>query len=158
MAYKISPIPHANILSTQTQNYTGLTSGQTIHYNTIFDINSGITLTENSKINFQSPGDYLFSVTAIICQSATNNVYYNIWYQKNGIDIPNSNLRLISPTFGNEYLMTNTIILDVNVNDNVILRWQSSSANGRLFATTGLTNPIRPDVASVKIMINKMSE
>jgi hypothetical protein len=158
MAYKISPIPHANILSTITQNYTGLTSGQTIHYNTIYDINSGITLTENSKINFQSPGDYLINVVAIMCQSATNNVYYNIWFQKNGIDIPNSNLRLISPIFGNEYLINNTIILDVNVNDYILLRWQSSSANGRLFATTGLTGPTRPDVASVRLMINKMSE
>jgi len=158
MSYKLPPVTHGVFMSTQTQNYTGTTNGQIIHYNVEVDASSGVQLSGSTKFIVTSSGDYNIDFSAIMSQSSGTGVAYSFWLTKNGTLVDRSTRNIKIQTSSTDSLMTETMILDLNKNDYIETHWYSSSSNGQLISYAGLTLPTRPDVPSCILVIYKTSE
>jgi len=158
MSYKLPPVTHGQFLSTQTQTYSGATSGQTVTFNISVDANSGISLSGSTKIVVTSAGDYLFIISTSIDQGSGTNEDYEIWYRKNGTNIEYSSRATVNATAIAQQLLTIPFIVDMLPNDYVEVRWYSSAASGTLKAVAAGTNPTRPIVPSIILNVNKISE
>jgi len=157
MSYKLSPVTNGNFLSTETQPYTGLTSGQTITFNSQV-ISMGISLSGTTKLVVTSNGYYKFDISAIGNQTSGSGFEYDIWFSLDGSQITNSNTKIIIANATSEVLITVPFIIYMLPNQYVELQWYCSSANGRLLATAAGTNPTRPVSPSIICSVVKISE
>ena len=161
MSYRISPVTHGNFLSTETQTYTGSTTdatsnGQPIYFNSSNDL-FGVTLSGTTGIVVSSRGDYMFNVSAIVTQSVTNGVAFEIWFLINGAIVSTSNTRIVNWNTVAETILAVQLVLHLSKGDVVQLRWYSSSANGVLQATAA-TGSVRPASPSIIVTATKVSE
>ena len=135
MSYKLPPVTHGVFLSTQTQTYSGSTTGQTITFTDAVDAESGMSLSGSTKMVVTSTGDYQFITSIIIDQGSGTNETYEIWFRKNGVDVALSNTRTVNATATTEQVISVPMILDLVANDYVELRWFCTTATGTLKST-----------------------
>jgi hypothetical protein len=162
MSYKLPPVTHGIFISTVTQSYSGSTtagssSGQPVYFDTGIDVNSGISLVATTGVTVTSSGDYLFTISAIISQTSSNNIIYEMWFIKNGVLIDDSNTRIQNNNPATEAILAVPMILDLVAGDIVGLRWYCSSANGQILAFPA-TGSVRPRIPSIILSANKISE
>ena len=160
MSYKLPPVTHGVFYSLQTQTFTGSTtsatsSGQTITFTNTVDATSGVILSGITKIVVTSSGDYSFLPSIIVDQGAGTNEVYEMWFQKNGVDIPDSNTRVVNATATTEQLIVLQFIVDLLANQYVELKWYCTTATGTFKSTAAGS---RPAVPSVILTVLKVSE
>lgn len=160
MSYKLPPVTHGIFYSIQTQTYTGSTttatsSGQTITFTTALDADSGVILSGITKVVVSSNGDYSFIPSAIVDQGVGSNEIYELWFQKNGKDIPDSNNRIVNPNATTEQMLTLQFIIDMVSGDYIELKWYCTTGTGTLKATAAGS---RPAVPSIILSVVKISE
>lgn len=160
MSYKLPPVTHGIFISTETQTYTGSTttatsSGQTVTFSSSIDTDSGIILSGITKIVVTSNGDYSFIPSVIIDQGIGTNEVYELWFLKNGVDIPNSNTRLVNSTATQEQIISLQFIIDMVSGDYIELKWYCTTATGTFKSTVAGS---RPSVPSVIVSVVKVSE
>ena len=94
MSYHIAPNPHATFASSVDQSIANITLAQVITFDTTI-ANKGITLVGGSKMTLPQPGNYIFSISAVVAAAgAANAKQVSIWFRKNGLDVDNSNTYL----------------------------------------------------------------
>lgn len=160
MSYRLPPVTHGIYISTETQTFTGSTvsassSGQTITFSNSIDAISGVILSGITKIVVTSSGDYSFIPSAIVDQGNGTNEIYELWFQKNGVDIPNSNTRVVNTTAATEQLITLQFIIDMVAGDYIELKWYCTTSTGTLKATAAGSRPLVP---SIILSVLKVSE
>lgn len=116
-----------------------------------------INLVDGSKITFAHPGVYniQFSIQFVNTDTNANNpAEVNIWFRKNGNDVPESNSRFTVPTKHGAYnghliAALNFIIATDADNDYVQIMWQTENTTismETLSAGTTPTTPVTPSV------------
>lgn len=147
-------IPYAVFTDNTTQGMASTAVGQVMNFSTIDD-NYEINLVNKQNITVNQPGDYHFIVSAI-ATCANNNKHINIWWQKNGVNVPRSNTLQEINTANVEALMTVPFIIDLNRTDNLRIMWNSDDTGCSLKYTTN--NSFIPETPSIILTINRIGD
>lgn len=115
---------------------------------------SGVSIESNSQITFEYEGVYniQFSIQLANDDNATQDI--DIWFRKNGVDIPNSNSRFgLSPrkSAGDPYHVIGSLnfVDSFAANDYVQLYWRTSNTAAYIEYYTASSSPTRPAIPSV---------
>lgn len=116
---------------------------------------NGITVLNNSKFKLPSSGTYNIQFSAQLEKTGNGSCEIDIWFRKNGNDHPRSNSQLFMSKNSNDKMVASWNYVDVTTGntDYFEIAWSSTSNDMRLYATSGLTNPIRPDIPSVIVTV-----
>lgn len=118
------------------------------------DVNK-TSLKNSNRIYVEETGDYFFQFSAMITKSSANSGTADIWFRKNGVDLPRSNTRVTLAGSGAEVTMTVGIILDLSAGDYVQLVGSASTSNTQLSASGAGVGPAVPGILATINLVGK---
>ena len=121
------------------------------------DWETGISLTNNSRINFTNAGKYNIAFSAQMHQTASSGVV-NIWLNKNGTPVSATNTKF-DITANNPYAVAAwNFFVNVNAGDYYQIMWSSNDNHTVLEAidATGSGATLHPSVPSVIVTVNQV--
>lgn len=134
---------------------------------TVSDFPDGISLSSSSHINVSADGIYKFDYSISLENTANDRVDVDIWYRKNGTDIPDSNSRFSVParksTGSSSYLIAVTpYLVDMQANDYVEIMWHTADTGTSIKALPAVTaspgvTPAIPATPSVLLVAQFVS-
>ena len=138
--------------STQDQVAPGTTFSNAITLNNTDPSSSGVSIVSNSRITFANIGVYNIQFSAQadrVSGSGTDTI--DIWFRKNGVDIPDSNgiITVSGGALAAKTIASWNYMLKLDANDYVELMWRTSDTRLELIADAAGTNPTRPAIPSV---------
>jgi hypothetical protein len=138
-----------------TQTNFSANTAQSMSASTI-EHSSGVTVSGASKFVVASGGTYNLQFSAQLDKTDSGEDDISIWFRKNGTNIPRSttNVTLVGNTAKSVAAWNYIDVL--NANDYLEIMWSSADSAMRIFATSGLTSPTRPDVPSVIVTVNQI--
>lgn len=151
--------PYLNGYDNSTQNFINILNPQIVNISTIDD-NYGVHIINRQNITFDQTGDYQLTFMPLLYVTSGNNKHIEFWIRKNSVDVPWSNTRIELAAQQIEYAQSITYQFDINntATDLIQIYWWSDSTNSQILTVTGLTNPTRPNIPSVLLNIQKVSE
>jgi len=121
-------------------------------------ITNGVSLANNSELVVSVDGVYNLQFSAQLDRvSGSGTDTIDIWFRKNGVNIPNSNTRINMTGNLNscKTVAAWNFMLDMNANDYVEIMWASTTTNIELiYAATSSPHPATPSVIAT---INKIA-
>ena len=121
------------------------------------DWETGISLTNNSRINFTNSGKYNIAFSAQMHQTSSSGVV-NIWLNKNGTPVSATNTKF-DITANNPYAVAAwNFFVNVNAGDYYQIMWSSDDNHTVLEAidATGSGATLHPSVPSVIVTVNQV--
>lgn len=126
-------------------------------YNVTFDtteISQDITLVSGYQITTAKAGRYNFQFSIQLANLANSTETADIWFHKNGVDVPRSNSRFgmaarKNPSTPFYCIGTVNILQDMAAGDNVSLQWSATNTDVSIQADPAGTSPTRPALPSV---------
>jgi hypothetical protein len=145
--------------STQDQAAASTTLAYPITLNNTDPDSNGVSIVSNSRITFANSGVYNieFSVQADrVSGSGTDTI--DIWFRKNGSDLPESNgvLTVSGGAVAAKTIAAWNYMLELAANDYVELIWRTSDTNLELIHESAGTSPTRPAVPSVIVTAHQV--
>jgi hypothetical protein len=145
--------------SSQNQIATSTTVAYPITLNNTDPDSNGVSVISNSQITFANSGVYNIEFSAQadrVSGSGTDSI--DIWFRKNGTDIPDSNTVV---TVSGGAVAAKTVaawnyMLELNAGDYVQLIWRTSDTNLELIYEAASTSPTRPAVPSVIVTAHQV--
>ena len=146
-------LPYGAFQDSTTQTAANTTTAYPITFNTT-DFSNGVTMVSGSRITVANAGMYnlQFSVQLNNSVNATEDI--DIWFRKNGTDIPASNSRFglaprkdVSNPF--HIIAGLNYFVDMQANDYVQLVWCTSNVDANIKNYAAGTSPTRPSIPSV---------
>lgn len=148
--------PYGVFSSSQTQTVAGANTVTLVTYNTTEEA-SGVSYTNNSRIKVTHEGVYNFAFSAQLSKTASPDASIDIWFRKNGVNIPNSNSR-IDIKNPPQLIAAWNYMLTLKPTDYVEMAFSSADTSMRLLASGASTTPVRPAIPSVIATINLVSK
>lgn len=143
---------YGSFYDSSTQTISTINTPQQVTFNSTFASQS-IALSGSGTIEIDNQGTYALSYTAQLANAANSYEYVDFWIRYNGVDYPNSNVRISAPPRKSASEPSDTpvtvTITDTALNngDKVELWWQGTSTDLDLFSYTGsLTEPDTPSI------------
>lgn len=150
--------PFASYLDTTTQSLSGSNIPTVISYNTVV-IESGITLTDLTKITVLKPGVYTVGISMQFDKSSSLSLEpIYIWTRVNGEDVPDSagQIRLLNNN--SEALPFIPYTYELNANDYIEFVFASSDDSVNLSYIPSSDTPLlRPASPSITLDIKQIS-
>jgi|TARA_R110000787_G_scaffold45974_5_gene111882 hypothetical protein len=143
-------MPRGAFYSTQDQAASNVNTGYAVTFN-ITVYSSGVTLSNNSRINVQNPGTYKFDVTLQLEHNNSSDTSVTVWGQKNGAAIAYSGHRF--DVKGNDDDVSHwEFTVDLATDDYIEVYWATGDTQLNLHTETA-TSP-HPGVPSASIDIS----
>jgi hypothetical protein len=145
--------------STQDQVAASTTVAYPLTLNNTDPDSSGVSIVSNSRITFANAGVYNIEFSAQVDRvsgSGTDTV--DIWFRKNGTDIPESNT-VVTVSGGAAAAKTVAAwnyMLDLSASDYVELVWRTSNTNLEFTHEAAGTSPTRPAVPSIIVTAHQV--
>jgi hypothetical protein len=145
--------------STQDQVAASTTVAYPLTLNNTDPDSSGVSIVSNSRITFANAGVYNIEFSAQVDRvsgSGTDTV--DIWFRKNGTDIPESNT-VVTVSGGASAAKTVAAwnyMLDLSASDYVELVWRTSNTNLEFTHEAAGTSPTRPAVPSIIVTAHQV--
>lgn len=146
-------LPYGAFQDSTTQTAANTTTAYPITFDTT-DFSNGVTMVSGSRFTVTNAGLYnlQFSVQLNNSVNATEDI--DIWFRKNGTDIPASNSRFgLAPRkdASNPFHIIAGLnyFVDMQANDYVQLVWRTSNVGANIINYAVGTSPTRPSVPSV---------
>jgi hypothetical protein len=117
---------YASFYDATTADQTGSTTAATaVKFATAAVVGAGITVVSNSRITFAVAGTYRINASLQFNNSSATDRFVDVWYSKNGTNIPNSNGRIsVTKTAdGGTYLLAYEIFETVTAGQYIELYW-----------------------------------
>ena len=133
--------------STVTQDNTDPVTVRPMTYNKADLDNLGVIYFDNSKIRVLNEGVYNIQFSAQIKKTDGGSDKIEIWFKKNGTDIPETNTAITVINQGDSVVAAWNYMLKLNANDYIEIVWHSIDVDMRLFADNTLAP--HPDIPSV---------
>lgn len=146
--------PYASFSSTQTQSPALANTAYPVTFNFTDDAYL-INIANETNITFSQTGDYNIIISAIVSSSVANK-HVDIWFRKNGVDIPRSNTHKEVANINAEYVIAASLIHDFMTNDTLQVMWGSDSTGMNLVYTTN--SSYAPESPSIIMTVLKVSE
>ena len=133
------------------------TSANIITISKTYD-NSGVSTAGGSRVRVDAPGIYSLQVSAQLANSTNVSQDIDIWFRKNGVDVPDSNSRTGLPprkAIGqpSHSLMTIPFFISLQADDYVELVWCTTDVGAYIEAYVAGTTPTRPAIPSVIVNV-----
>jgi hypothetical protein len=150
--------PFASYYDTTTQSLSGTNTPTVISFNTVV-IESGITLSDSTKITVSIPGVYSVGISMQFDKSSVLSLEpIYIWTRVNGEDVPDSagEIRLLNNN--SEALPFIPYLYELNANDYIEFVFASSD-DSVILSYIPLTNSpyVRPGAPSITLDIKQIS-
>jgi hypothetical protein len=150
--------PFASYYDTTTQSLSGTNTPTVISFNTVV-IESGITLSDSTKITVSIPGVYSVGISMQFDKSSVLSLEpIYIWTRVNGEDVPDSagEIRLLNNN--SEALPFIPYLYELNANDYIEFVFASSD-DSVILSYIPLTNSpyVRPGAPSITLEIKQIS-
>jgi hypothetical protein len=143
---------------TTTQTALGNNTPTPMNFNTT-DVSNGVSIEDDTKIVVENNGYYNIQFSAQLDRVAGNGVVgIEIWFRKNGIDIPNSNTRVTMTGNTNQsHLVASwNFISHINSNENIEIIWNTPTTNIKMIAESENLIIPYPAIPSVILTVNKI--
>lgn len=145
--------PVGTFYSTQDQSAAVVDTGYVVTFNNTV-LNSGITLSNNSRINVTDAGVYQFNVTLQLEHNNSSSVGVTIYEEKNGTAVPYSGHRF--EIKGNAYYLINwEFMTSLAANDYVEIYWATGDTDLNLH-TEAASSP-HPGIPSASVDVTFVS-
>ena len=158
MGNKIGPVAHCNVFATSTQIYTGTTNGQLVYFDEEGDNHMGLVISGTTRLVSRTSGAYEFNLSAIFAHTTGTGIDYDIWFRKNGVNIPNSNRKAYIKDSNIPAVIPASGNLHLQENDYMEVIWYSSSTAGQLLGEVSQVSPTRPLTPAIMMSIQKISD
>jgi hypothetical protein len=116
----------------------------------------GVSIVSGSRITVANAGVYNIQFSAQLDKTDSNNDLVNIWFAKNGTNIPNSNTQVTVLGNNGKYLASWNFVLTLAANDYVQIMIQSPDTNMRVIASGEQSSPARPAVPSSIVTVTQV--
>lgn len=138
--------------SNQDQSAANTTTAYPVTFNNTDPDSIGVSIVSNSQITFANAGVYNIQFSAQadrISGSGTDNI--DIWFRKNGTDIPESNgvITVAGGSAAAKTIAAWNYMLKLSAGDYIELVWRTSDINLQLIHEGTATSPTRPAIPSV---------
>lgn len=143
-----------NAFDTTVQTNTTV-SGNAFTYNTIAD-SRGITVVSGSMIRVAQSGVYDLQFSAQLEKTGANKENVEIWFRKNGVDIPWSNTTVVVEGSSDKQVASWNIFMSMDTNEYAQIMWYTSDPAVKVVAVSGLTNPVRPNIPSIIVTVDSV--
>lgn len=138
--------------SNQDQSAANTTTAYPITLNNTDPDSTGVSVVSNSQITFANAGVYNIQFSAQADRiSGSGSDSIDIWFRKNGTDIPESNtvVTVAGGAAAAKTVAAWNYMLNLAAGDYVELVWRTSDINLQLIHEAGATSPTRPAIPSV---------
>ena len=138
--------------SNQDQSAANTTTAYPITFNNTDPDSIGVSIVSNSQITFANAGVYNIQFSAQADRvSGSGSDSIDIWFRKNGTDIPESNgvITVAGGAAAAKTIAAWNYMLKLSAGDYVELAWRTSDTNLQLIHEASATSPTRPAIPSV---------
>jgi hypothetical protein len=140
--------------SNQDQSAANTTTAYPITLNNTDPDSIGVSVVSNSRVTFANAGVYNIQFSAQadrVSGSGSDNI--DIWFRKNGTDIPESNtvVTVAGGAASAKTVAAWNYMLKLSAADYIELVWRTSDINLQLIHEAAATSPTRPAIPSVII-------
>lgn len=143
--------------STQTQTNAGTTSTNFMTVNNSDPSNNGVQIgATSSQIKVLHDGVYNIQFSAQLDKTDGGKDEIQIWFAKNGVNIPDSNSIFTLEGNPSRLLASLNFMLELNANDYIQLVWHSPDINMYLHYDVAGSSPTRPATPSVIITVQQV--
>jgi hypothetical protein len=145
--------PHGAFQDSTTHTAANTTTAYPITFNTT-DFSNGVTMVSGSRFTVEYAGMYNLQFSIQLENLTTSIESIDIWFRKNGTDIPASNSRFgVSARKGagnpSHLIAGLNYFIDMQANDYVELVWCTTDVLAKIVAYAAGTSPTRPSIPSV---------
>jgi hypothetical protein len=138
------------------------TANQSIGVNTATVINTSWvegdankTYLDGAKIYVEETGDYFVQFSAMLIKTNSSSGTANIWFRKNGTDIPASNTKITLAGNDAEITMTVSLILDLEAGDYIQFVSSASNTNTFISSDAAGVGPATPGIIATLNLVGK---
>jgi len=144
-----APKYYGSFYDTTTQLATNASIAYAMQLSNTATETNGISITSGSRITFANAGTYNIQFSAQLDKTDNSDGLVNIWFNKNGTPIANSNTQVTVLGNNGKYLASWNFIVSVTAGQYIEIMWQSPDVNMRIVASAAQTSPTRPATPSV---------
>jgi hypothetical protein len=150
--------PFASYYDTTTQSLSGSNTPTVISFNTVA-IESGITLSDSTKITVLTPGVYSVGISMQFDKDSLSSLEpIFIWTRVNGEDVPDSSGEIRLLNNNSEALPFIPYIYELNANDYIEFVFASSDSSVNLsYIPLSVSPYVRPGAPSITLEIKQIS-
>lgn len=127
-----------------------------IRFNNSDPDNVGVSLSGNSKIRVSNSAVYNMQFSAQFDKTDAGDDKVEIWFAKNGIDLPDSNTALMLHGHGGKEVAAWNYMLPLDANDYLEVYWHSSDGHLEMLYEPSGTSPARPAIPSVILTMHQV--
>jgi hypothetical protein len=150
-----APKYYGSFYDTTNLLLTSATTAYALPLNTTAEAN-GVSIVSGSRITVANAGVYNIQFSAQLDKTDNNDDLVNIWFAKNGTNIPDSNTQVTVLGNNGKYLASWNFVLTLAANDYVQIMIQSPDTNMRVIASGTQSNPARPAVPSSIVTVTQV--
>jgi hypothetical protein len=110
---------------------------------------------DGAKIYVEETGDYFVQFSAMFIKTNSSSGTANMWFRKNGIDIPDSNTKITLSGNNSEITMTVGLILDLDAGDYIQFVSSADSTNVFISSDSAGVGPATPGIITTLNLIGK---
>jgi hypothetical protein len=149
--------------STQDQTAAATGTAYAITFNNSDTANSGVTLSNSSRINFTNAGVYSLTFSVQFANADNQIKDANVWFKKNGtnVDASDSSFSVVESHGGvdGKAIGTVNLVSSLSAGDYIELFWKTTSTNVRIdFTDAASPTPSAPSVifTAVQVMYTQL--
>ena len=116
----------------------------------------GVSIASGSRITVANAGVYNIQFSAQLDKTDAGSDLVNIWFSKNGVNIPYSNTQVYVTGGDGKYLASWNFVLTLAANDYFQIMAQSPDTHMRVVASGTQSNPSRPAVPSSIVTVTQV--
>lgn len=152
--------PYGAFQDSTDQSAASITSAYAVKFNTT-DFSHGVSVVSNSQLTVKSYGIYNIQFSFQINNTDTQIHDIDIWFRKNGTDVPNSNSKFSIPNshggVDGHLVAAMNFWIEMNANDYTEIMWRTSSTLVTIEQLPTQTSPSRPATPSAIVTVNYVS-
>lgn len=149
-------IPYGTFTSMKTQTVASTSAAYAMDFNTTED-SYMITKIGDTNFRVSDDGDYIVNIS-IVAISSTAGKKVNVWFRKNGADVPRSNTPYTFKSVNGIAIISVPFIIDLTSSDVFSVMYSADSTDVSLPAYPETTSPPAPSTPSSIMTISKIGE
>jgi hypothetical protein len=113
------------------------------------------TYLDGNRMYVEETGDYFVQFSAMFIKTNASSGTANMWFRKNGVDIPYSNTKITLAGNNSEITMTVSLVLDLDAGDYIQFVASASNTNTFISADSAGVGPAVPGIIATINLIGK---
>ncbi len=150
-----SPVPHASYYDTTTQTNPVADTVNLFTFNSVVSEYEVTRSTPTSKVYVANTGVYNFQFSAQLDKSGGSASAVYIWPRINGVNVPDSNTKIVIDGPNNEIVAAWNFVLVMEANDYFELAWESADTDVIIPYVAATNN--RPAIPSIILSVSWVS-